>query len=97
MLTKEQLKHLAKLSRIEFSEKELEKFLIDIEKILSYVSEIHKLNLDKYEPMIGGPIQSLFLREDNKEISDEETKGLIINQFFQKLKNFLKVPKILEK
>lgn len=97
MLTKEQLKHLAKLARIEFSEEELENFLVDIEKILNYVSEIQKLKLDKYEPMIGGPVQSLFLREDKKEISDEETKNLIINQFYQKEKNYLKVPKILEK
>ena len=97
MLTKEQLKHLAKLARIEFEEKELEKFLKDIEKILSYVNEIQKLNLDKYEPMIGGPIQYLFLREDKKEITEETIKNLIVNQFPQKYKNYLKVPKILEK
>ncbi|MEM5881813.1 MAG: Asp-tRNA(Asn)/Glu-tRNA(Gln) amidotransferase subunit GatC [Candidatus Aenigmatarchaeota archaeon] len=97
MLTKEELEHLAKLAKIEFKEKELEKILEDIEKIFGYVNEIHKLDLENYEPMIGGPIQTLGLREDIKEVCDLEIKELIINQFPEKEKNFLKVPKIIEK
>lgn len=97
MLTKEQLQHLARLAKIEFEDKELEKFLADIEKILNYVNEIHKLNLENYKPMIGGPVQTLVLREDIKEVCDLDTKKLIIEQFPEKEGNYLKVPKVIEK
>jgi len=97
MITKEQLKHLAKLAKIDFDENELEKFFEDIKKILEYVNEIQELNLDDYEPMIGGPVQKIYLREDIKKITPESTKEKIIELFPDKKDNFLKVPKILEK
>jgi aspartyl-tRNA(Asn)/glutamyl-tRNA(Gln) amidotransferase subunit C len=58
MITKDQLKHLAELAKIEFTEEELESFLKDINQILGYVEEIQKLDLDQFEPMIGGILQN---------------------------------------
>ncbi len=97
MITKEQLRHLAELAKIDFTDEELEKFLKDINQILEYVSEIQELNLEEFEPMIGGILQELLLREDKKEVLDEETKKLIIEQFPEKENNFLKVPKVIHK
>lgn len=97
MLTKEQLKHLAELAKIEFTDKELNKFLIDFNTILGYIEEIKKLDLSKFEPMIGGPVQKLKMREDNIHINDESIKKLIINQFPQRTDNCLQVPKIIAK
>ncbi|MGC8981589.1 MAG: Asp-tRNA(Asn)/Glu-tRNA(Gln) amidotransferase subunit GatC [Minisyncoccia bacterium] len=98
MITKEQLKHLAELAKIEFTEKELEKFLVDLNKILDYIDEIQKLNLLKYEPLRSGILQKLDLRDDEKEediLDREEREEKIINQFPEKKENYLKVPKIL--
>lgn len=100
MITKEQLKHLAELAKIEFSEKELEKFLKDLNEILKYVEEIQNLDLSKYEPMTSGSLQKLFLREDEKEediMDREEREKKIIEQFPARKNNYLKVPKIIEK
>lgn len=97
MLTKEQLKHLAELAKIEFSDEELEKFLVDFNNILNYVEEIRKLDLNKFKPMIGGPIQKLELREDVVIPCPEETKKEIINQYPQRQNNYLKISKIITK
>jgi aspartyl-tRNA(Asn)/glutamyl-tRNA(Gln) amidotransferase subunit C len=97
MLTKDQLKHLAELAKIEFTEEELESFLKDINQILSYVEEIQKLELDQFEPMIGGILQKLYLREDEIIRAESETKELIQKQFPEKKDNFLKTPRIITK
>jgi len=97
MLTKDQLKHLAELAKIEFTEEELESFLNDINQILNYVEEIKKLDLEKFEPMIGGILQQLILREDEIERADPKTKDLIKNQFPEKQDDFLKTPRIITK
>jgi aspartyl-tRNA(Asn)/glutamyl-tRNA(Gln) amidotransferase subunit C len=97
MLTKDQLKHLAELAKIEFTEEELESFLKDINQILSYVEEIQKLDLDQFEPMIGGILQKLCLREDEIARAESETKELIVEQFPDKEGNFLKTPRIITK
>jgi aspartyl-tRNA(Asn)/glutamyl-tRNA(Gln) amidotransferase subunit C len=97
MITKDQLKHLAELAKIEFTEEELESFLKDINQILSYVEEIQKLDLDQFEPMIGGILQKLSLREDEIARAESETKELILKQFPDKEYNFLKTPRIITK
>jgi aspartyl-tRNA(Asn)/glutamyl-tRNA(Gln) amidotransferase subunit C len=99
MITKEQLKHLAELAKIEFTEKELDKFLVDLNKILEYVDEIKKLDLLKYEPLRSGVLQKLDLREDETEediLEREERERKIIEQFPERKGDYLKVPKILE-
>lgn len=97
MIGKKQIEHLAELAKIELEEKELRKFLKDIQKILAYVNEIQDLDLREFEPLIGGAVQYLFLREDVKRIIPEEVKRKIIEQFPEKVNNYLKVPKIIKK
>jgi aspartyl-tRNA(Asn)/glutamyl-tRNA(Gln) amidotransferase subunit C len=97
LINKEKLKHLAELAKIDLSEEELEKFLDDLNNILNYVDEIKDLNLDQFEPMVGGVVQKLELREDEVEIENDETKTLIIDQFPDKKENYLKISKIIKK
>jgi len=97
MITKDQLKHLAELAKIEFDDKELESFLKDINQILNYVEEIQNLELEKFDPMIGGILQKIILREDEIKRVDIETKDLIKEQFPERKNNFLKTPRIITK
>jgi aspartyl-tRNA(Asn)/glutamyl-tRNA(Gln) amidotransferase subunit C len=97
LINKEKLKHLAELAKIDLSEEELEKFLEDLNNILNYVDEIKDLNLDQFEPTVGGAVQKLELREDETEIENDETKTLIIDQFPDKKENYLKISKIIKK
>jgi len=97
MITEEQLKHLAELAKIEFTEDELKSFLKDINQILHYVEEIQKLDLENFEPMISGVYQQIFLREDEIERAEEDNKELIKVQFPDKKDDFLKTPRIITK
>lgn len=93
MITKDQIKHLGKLARLKLNKKEIGDLFKDINKILAYVEKINELNLEKSQPMMN-LISKLKMRKDIKKESPNE---LIINNFPQKEKDYLKVPKIIKK
>lgn len=102
MLDKAKVKYLAELAKIELDEKQVESLLKDLNKILDYVSQIQRLNLDKVEPMIGGPASELILREDvgrdgEEKIENSKIVEQIIENFPERNGRYLKVPKVLEK
>lgn len=47
MVTKEEVKHLGWLSRIELSDEELEKYTAQIEQIISYLDKLDSMPLEK--------------------------------------------------
>ncbi len=96
MISREQIKHLAKLARLKLSEEEIESLAEDLSKILNYVKKIEELNLENIEPLTS-IIDKLEFREDEEKERDSEEREKIINNFPQKENNYLKVPKILEK
>lgn len=49
-LTKDQVRHIAKLSRLGLSEKELEKFSLQLTDILQYVEILNEVNTEEVEP-----------------------------------------------
>lgn len=51
MVTKEEVKHLGWLSRIELSDDELEKYTSQIEQIIGYLDTLDKIELEKAEPI----------------------------------------------
>ena len=50
-LSKEQIKHLAHLSRLELSEAEIDAMQGDMSKILDFVAQVEKLDLEGVEPL----------------------------------------------
>ena len=50
-ISKEQIKHLAHLSRLELSEAEIDAMQGDMSKILDFVSHVEKLDLEGVEPL----------------------------------------------
>ena len=51
MLSDSELKHLAKLGRIEFDEKETERLKSDLESILAYVDQLTQVDTQGIEPL----------------------------------------------
>jgi len=49
-ITKDEVKHISLLSRLLFSDEEIEVFSKDLNSILEYVSKISELNTDDVEP-----------------------------------------------
>ena len=50
MVTIEQVKHLAWLSRLELTNDEIEKYHIEIEKIIGYLDRLDSVSLSDIEP-----------------------------------------------
>jgi aspartyl-tRNA(Asn)/glutamyl-tRNA(Gln) amidotransferase subunit C len=91
----EQIKHLAHLSRLEFTEEELKEMQGDMGKILDFVAQIDALDLSGIEPLTQMSDSVNVMRED-------QTKGMI--QKAEALKNapdansdYFRVPKFGKK
>ena len=93
-INKKILEHLAKLSRIELEQKEEEKLLKDLEKILNYFEELKTLDTKEVKPMTGGTLLKNIFREDEKGINTNEGAGK--EAFPEAQKGFLKIPPVFE-
>jgi len=93
-IDKKTLGHLAELSRIKLDEKEEEKLIKDLEKILQHFEELNSLNTSGVEPMNGGTELKNSLREDEERISTNQGAG--VDAFPETKDGFLKVPPVFE-
>jgi aspartyl-tRNA(Asn)/glutamyl-tRNA(Gln) amidotransferase subunit C len=85
------VENLAKLARIDLSQEEKEKILVDIGGILKYVRQIEEVKVDDVE---ANQVLHNVWREDVEEIRDF-SRDSIIEQFPDSQDDFLKVKKIL--
>ena len=93
-ITKKSLEHLASLARIKLDQKEEDKFLEDLEKILNHFKELQKVDTDGVEPMTGGTNLKNIFREDEVVTPDESME--VKESLPHKKEGFLKVPPVFE-
>lgn len=88
------VQHLAKLSNLSLSEKEVETLRIDLGNILNYIESLKDLNTEGIEPTYQvTDLQNVF-RED--EIIDYGiTKNNLLDLSFESDGDSIKVPKVL--
>lgn len=95
MISKEEVKHIAKLARLGVSKKEEEKFQKDISSILDYFSSLSEVILTKTEPTFHSTAEFLLkenaMREDKEGIADVEMAQKLIALAPQKKDNYIKV------
>lgn len=85
------VENLARLARIDLTQEEKDKILIDIGGILKYVKQIEEVKVDDVD---HDYVLHNVWREDLLE-PREFSRDLIIEQFPESQDNFLKVKKIL--
>lgn len=98
MLTKEQVKHIAKLARIGLSEEEIEKFTKDLSRILDYVKELQEVDTEQVEPIAHITGRENALRQD-AVVDDGPESGdpeLLISQSPKEERGYVKVPEVLK-
>lgn len=79
MITKDELKHLSKLSKIELSEEEYETYLKQIEKIIGYLDKLDEISLNEMESY--SMIKKISdLREDKVNEFDRDIQKVIKNK-----------------
>ena len=89
-----QVRKVAKLSRLELTEAEVEEFTGQLSAILDYVEKMNELNTAEVEPLAHCLPVSNVLRED----SPGESLGTerVLANAPQRDEEFFKVPKILD-
>lgn len=84
MISKEETKHIAGLSRIDFSAEELEKIGHDLSEIVGYVEKLKELETTDISPLNGGAELVNQMRDDTERDSTRvlrsgETKASLVN------------------
>ena len=93
MLTKEEVIKIAKLARIELTEKEVEKFQKELSTVIAYVDALKEVNTEGVEEVsqVTGLVN--VQREDKVEIADN--RDAILSQAPEIKDGFYKVKAIL--
>lgn len=79
-VSKEEVKHLAKLSRLEFDDKELDKITNDLSSIVEFANQLSKVDVEGVKPTAHIlDIKNVF-REDNVEKSYDRELILKMHQ-----------------
>ncbi len=97
MISKKEVKHIAKLARLDLSEQEIEKYQKQLGSILNYVEKLQEVNTDGIKTADGG-IRNLenVWREDKNELGIMNYEsGDLIKMAPEVEKEQVKVKKIL--
>ncbi len=93
-INKETVKYTADLARIELSEKELEHFTGQLDRILAYVDKLSMLDVSGLEPASHVLEMKNVYREDI--VKSSLTADEVMKNAPSKQNNLFKVPKIIE-
>lgn len=96
MISKEQIEHIAKLARIELTEKEKEKFTKELSSILNYVEKLNKVETKNIESIKQITELENVIRNDESGIKNQETRNKILKQVPKRKGDYFQVPKIFE-
>ncbi len=94
MISEEDVKYVAALSRIHLKNDEVVSLKKDLEKIIGYVDKLGKLDVTNVPPTSHAlPIQNVYREDEIKpSLPQEEVMKLAI----EKKDGFFKVPKVIE-
>ena len=90
MVSKEEVKHLAWLARMDLTEKELEVYTKQVEQIIGYLDTLDKISLQDIKPLRTGMPYTKF-REDDVVECKEDTLRVVKNA----KDRFVKAPKMV--
>ena len=89
---KEEVRNIAKLAKLEFSEEELNRFQKELSVILEYMEKLNRLDTENIEPKYYVFQQDTLFREDkpNNKFSKEEA----LKNAPKRTDDFFLVPKV---
>ncbi len=93
MLTREDVLKIATLSKLEFSESEIEKFRVDLNKIFDYMEELNGVDTNDVVPLFNVLDLKDKLRKD--DIKNAEIKKEILKNAPNSNEEFIIVPKVV--
>ena len=96
MISKQQVEHMAKLARIELTEKEKKKFQKELSSILDYVEKLNNVNAKDIESIKQITGLKDVMREDEVQSPKPKVQSKLLKNAPSKKDDYIKVPKILE-
>ena len=94
-MTKEEVLHLARLSRIKLSDTEVKQFAGEIDSIVSYVSQLNDIVAEGGITKQPGAVYNVF-REDEVTNESGSNTEVLMKEMPETKGRFLKVKKILD-
>jgi aspartyl-tRNA(Asn)/glutamyl-tRNA(Gln) amidotransferase subunit C len=95
MISKEKVKHIAKLARLALSEKEVEKYQKELSKILEYIEKLKEVDVSGIEPVFHPLKIKNVMREDVEVKKEANQIKKLIELMPEKKGGYLKVKKVL--
>lgn len=97
MISKEEVQHIAKLARLGFTEKEIEKFQKELSKVLDYIEKLKKVDVSDIEPFSHAVKVENVMRKDTEKSKIKSQKSKILLDLMPEKKDgYLKVKSILK-
>ena len=93
-ITKEDVLHLAKLSKISLKEDQIDPLMKDLDSIVNYISQLDELNTENVEPTYQCSDAQNVWREDEIETFEANREDLLALTV-ESEDNQIKVPKVL--
>ncbi|MFH1582501.1 MAG: Asp-tRNA(Asn)/Glu-tRNA(Gln) amidotransferase subunit GatC [bacterium] len=94
MISKEEVKHIAKLARLGISDKEITKYQKDLSSVLDYIEKLERVNVSGVEPTSHPFSSENVVRED--EVLNKKDNGKLVDMAPDKKDNYVKVKSILK-
>ena len=94
MIDPEQVRHVAKLARLELGEDELKLFTTQLSSILDYINTLNELDTEDVHPLSHPLEMSNVLREDKR--TDSLPRGEALANAPEQRDGFFRVPPVLD-
>jgi aspartyl-tRNA(Asn)/glutamyl-tRNA(Gln) amidotransferase subunit C len=93
-VSKDQVRHIAKLARIAMSDEEIERLVPELNRIIGWVEQLGEVNTEGVEPLTAVIDQKLRLRED--AVTDGNCRDAVLANAPEAQHGFFAVPKVIE-
>lgn len=90
MISREQVKHIAKLVRLKLTDQEITKYQEQLAKILDYVGQLQEVNTQEVSPCSGGTDLKNIFSKDESETRVLEKSQKLVDQAPSKQKDLIK-------
>ena len=92
-VSKEEIKHIADLARLEINESEIDNYILNLQDILNFANIVNNAPVENLDVTIGANEAKNVFRKDEVEVF-EDNEALLANAK-EKERNMFKIPKVI--
>ncbi len=92
-VSKEEIKHIANLARLEIDESEIDNYILNLQDILNFANIVNNAPVENLDVTIGANEAKNVFRKDEVEVF-EDNEALLANAK-EKERNMFKIPKVI--